>query len=461
MINQERIKNLLLELVQIDSHSRKEREVAQCIKKYCEEMGATVEIDNAGQAVGGNTGNVIARFAGTIPKAPSIMMSAHMDTVVPGEGVKPIVEGDIIRTDGTTVLGGDDKSGCAVIIEVIRCLQEQNIPHAPIEAIFSICEEVGLLGAKNVDVTKIKAKYGIVFDSDDPGFLFTKGPSSNHMEFRIHGLESHAGVAPEEGISAIKIAAEGLAAMKLGRIDQETTANIGQIEGGMATNIIPNLVVLKGEARSHSEEKLEAQTAHMQKCLEDAAAKYEVTVAGKTTKASVESHRRARLLIDGRAGQLSRGSAGPPGREAHGTGCEDHGLRRRLRRERVQSQRNRVRQSRHRHAGHSHSQGMARRQRHVRRRRNDSGNHEAQRRTGDEVRSPDITPRSGRQAANFLTEPRLLLQNRQRTFGLSQIPAKKALDALSRDLHNRVSGTDSSLWNSCRPKSQTKVRATF
>ena len=149
---------------------------------------------------------------------------------------------------------------------------------------------MGLLGAKNVDVSKLKCKYGIVFDSDDPGFLFTKGPSSNHMEFRIHGLESHAGVAPEEGISAIKIAAEGIANMKLGRIDQETTANIGQIEGGMATNIIPNLVVLRGEARSHSEQKLEAQTEHMKKCLEDAAAKYEVTVGGKTTKASVESH---------------------------------------------------------------------------------------------------------------------------------------------------------------------------
>src|SRR5216117_1540684 len=264
MINQERIKNLLLELVQIDSHSRKERDVAERIRKYCEEMGAQVEIDDAGSAV---SGNVIARFPGTIAGAASIMMSAHMDTVVPGEGVKPIVEGDIIRTDETTVLGGDDKSGCAVIIEVIRCLQEQNIPHTPIEAIFSICEEVGLLGAKNVDVAKLKAKYGIVFDSDDPGFLFTKGPSSNHMEFKIHGLESHAGVAPEEGISAIKIAAEGLATMKLGRIDPETTANIGEIHGGMATNIIPNLVVLKGEARSHSEEKLEAQTEHMKKCL--------------------------------------------------------------------------------------------------------------------------------------------------------------------------------------------------
>src|SRR6185503_16711614 len=290
MINQERIKNLLLELVQIDSHSRKERDVAERIKKYCEEMGAEVEIDDAGEKVGGNSGNVIARFPGTIPGAEAIMMSAHMDTVVPGEGVKPIVEGDIIRTDGTTVLGGDDKSGCAVIIETIRCLQEQNIPHTPIEAVFSICEEVGLLGAKNVDVSKLKSKFGIVFDSDDPGFLFTKGPSANHMQYRIHGLESHAGVAPEDGISAIKIAAEALAGMKLGRIDDQTTANIGEIHGGMATNIIPNLVVLKGEARSHSEDKLNAQTEHMEKCFQDAAAKYEVTVEGKTTKASVEAH---------------------------------------------------------------------------------------------------------------------------------------------------------------------------
>src|SRR2546423_11262603 len=219
MINQERIKNLLLELVQIDSVSREEREVAQRICTLCEEMGAEVEIDGAGSKVGGNTGNVIAGFPGTLPQAEAIMMSAHMDTVVPGRGVKPIVEGDIIRTDGSTVLGGDDKSGCAVIIETIRCLQEQNIPHAPIDAVFSICEEVGLLGAKHLDVSKLRARYGLVFDSDDPGFLFTKGPSANHMEFRIYGLESHAGVAPEDGISAIKIAAEAIAAMKLGRID--------------------------------------------------------------------------------------------------------------------------------------------------------------------------------------------------------------------------------------------------
>lgn len=289
MINQERIKSLLLELVQIDSISREERDVAERIKQICEEMGAEVFVDDAGEKVGGNTGNVIARFPGTLPDAEPIMMSAHMDTVVPGKGVKPIVEGDIIRTDGTTVLGGDDKSGCAVIIETVRCLQEQSIPHAPIDAVFSICEEVGLLGAKNLDMSKVRARFGLVFDSDDPGFLFTKGPSANHFEITIHGLESHAGVAPEQGISAIRIAAEGISAMKLFRIDDETTANVGVIRGGEATNIITNLVTLKGEARSLDDDKLEAQTAHMVKCLEDAAAKYEVTVDGVTTKARVEA----------------------------------------------------------------------------------------------------------------------------------------------------------------------------
>lgn len=288
MINRDRIKKLLLELIQIDSHSREEKEVALLLRKLCEEMGADVEVDDAGEKVGGNTGNVIARFKGNTP-GPAILMSAHMDTVVPGKGVKPIIEGDIIRTDGTTILGGDDKSGCAVIIETIRCLKEQNISHTDIEAVFTICEEVGLLGAKNVDVSKLKSRIGIIFDSDDPGFLFTKGPSQNYIEIKVHGLEAHAGVAPEEGISAIKIAAEAIAGMNLGHIDDETTANIGVIKGGMATNIIPNLVELKGEARSHSKEKLKAQSDHMVRRFEEAASKYEVTIEGKTSKASIEA----------------------------------------------------------------------------------------------------------------------------------------------------------------------------
>jgi tripeptide aminopeptidase len=330
MINQERIKNLLLELIQIDSHSREEREVALLLKRICEEMGAEVEIDDAGEKVGGNTGNVIARFKGNAP-GPAILMSAHMDTVVPGKGVKPIIEGDIIHTDGTTILGGDDKSGCAVIIETIRCLKEQNIPHTDIEVVFTICEEVGLLGAKNVDVSRLESRIGIIFDSDDPGFLFTKGPSQNYIDIKIHGLEAHAGVAPEEGISAIKIAAEAIAGMNLGRIDDETTANIGLINGGAATNIIPNLVELKGEARSHSAEKLKSQCDQMIRRFEEAASKYEVTVEGKTTKARVEAkveeaYEAMDVSDDSRVVQLVVGAAARLGKTvktlASGGGCD-------------------------------------------------------------------------------------------------------------------------------------------
>jgi tripeptide aminopeptidase len=288
MVNQERLKNLLLELLQIDSLSRKEGQVAARLKAICEEIGCEVEVDDAGAKVGGDTGNVIARLKGTNSSAPPILLSAHMDTVGPGEGVKPIVEGDIIRTDGTTVLGGDDKSGIAIIIELLRCLQEQNVPHPDIEVVFTVCEEVGLLGSKYVDVSKLKARYGLVLDSDDPGFLFTRGPATNHIEVVIRGLEAHAGIAPEEGISAIQVAGEALSQMKLGRIDHETTANIGLIGGGIAFNVVPNEVWLKCEARSIDIDKLTAQTEHMVRCFKDAVAQHTVTVGGKTTTARAE-----------------------------------------------------------------------------------------------------------------------------------------------------------------------------
>ena len=288
MINLERMRQTFLDLVQIDSHSRHERRVAEYLKRRCEALGAEVEIDDAGEKVGGDTGNLIARFRGTVRDAPPFLFSSHMDTVTPGEGIRPIVEGDIIRSDGRTILGSDDKSGIAIILETIQTLRERAIPHPDIEVVFSICEEIGLLGAKHLDEKRLRARLGIVFDAEDPNEIFTRGPSGNHIEFRIHGLEAHAGIAPEQGISAIKIAAEAIAAMRLGRIDEETTANIGQIEGGRATNIIPNLVTLKGEARSLDERKLEEQTRHMVECVHRAAERYEVTLDGKTIRARVE-----------------------------------------------------------------------------------------------------------------------------------------------------------------------------
>ena len=288
-INEERVKNLLIELIKIDSLSRKERDVALRLKREMEELGATVWIDDAGEKVGGNTGNLIAHFRGNAPNAQPLLLSAHMDTVVPGEGIVPVLDGDILRTDGRTVLGGDDKSGVAIICEVMRIIKEEKIPCSDIDIVFTICEEAGLIGAKCLDVSRLRAKTGLVLDSDSVGFLFTKAPAANRMEFRVHGLEAHAGVCPERGVNAIKVAADGIARMKLGRIDHETTANIGVVEGGMAVNIVPNLVILKGEARSHSAEKLAAQTQHMRACLEEAAARHTLESDGDHFVATVEA----------------------------------------------------------------------------------------------------------------------------------------------------------------------------
>jgi tripeptide aminopeptidase len=289
LINQERLKNFLIELIKIDSLSRKERDVAMRLKREMEELGATVSIDDAGEKVGGNVGNLIAHFSGNVPRSQPLLLSAHMDTVVPGEGIVPILDGNILHTDGRTVLGGDDKSGVAIICEVLRVVKENRLPCSDVDVVFTICEEAGLIGAKCLDVGKLRARTGLVLDSDSVGFLFTKAPAANRIEFRVHGLEAHAGVCPEKGINAIKVAAEGIAQMRLGRIDHETTANLGVVEGGMAVNIVPNQVILRGEARSHSEEKLNRQTEHMKSCLEDAAARHVLELDGKQYAATVEA----------------------------------------------------------------------------------------------------------------------------------------------------------------------------
>ncbi|MEK7379178.1 MAG: M20/M25/M40 family metallo-hydrolase, partial [Candidatus Binatota bacterium] len=184
---------------------------------------------------------------------------------------------------------GDDKSGIAIILEALRVVREKNLPCSDLDVVFTICEEVGLVGAKCLDVSRLKARRGFVLDSGLVGYLFTRAPAANRMEFSIHGLEAHAGVCPEKGISAIQVASEAISTMRLGRIDNETTANIGLIEGGIAVNIIPGSVRLKGEARSHSEEKLEQQTRHMLRCLEEAAARHALQLDGKHFSAGVEA----------------------------------------------------------------------------------------------------------------------------------------------------------------------------
>lgn len=255
-----------MELIQIDSHSGKEGAIAKVLVKKLEEMGLEVTIDDAGVKAGGETGNVIAKLKGT-KNGPTILFSAHMDTVTPGEGVKPIVKDGVIYSDGTTVLGGDDKAGIAAILEGIRVIKENNIEHSDVEVVFSIWEEGGLFGAKYLDTSKISAEYGFVLDSGGaPGEIIIQA-AQDKVNAKIIGKPAHAGVAPEEGVSAIMIAARAIDNMRLLRIDEETTANIGTISGGIATNIVAPEVTIKAEARSINEEKLTAQTAHMVEVL--------------------------------------------------------------------------------------------------------------------------------------------------------------------------------------------------
>ncbi len=270
MIQADRIRDLLLELVRIDSLSKREGHIAKRLATELSELGADVEFDDAGAKVGGEIGNLIAHVRGTTD-APPLLLCAHMDTVEPGVGVKPVVEGDVIRTDGTTVLGGDDKSGVAIILECLRVCRERSLRHPPLEIVFTICEELGLLGARHLDITRVRARAGLVFDSDAVGFVFTRAPGSNHLEVVVRGRAAHAGMAPEQGVSAIQVAADAISRMRLGRIDAETTANLGVVSGGRAVNIIPDEVRILGEARSHDAAKLDAQCAHMRSCFEDAA----------------------------------------------------------------------------------------------------------------------------------------------------------------------------------------------
>jgi tripeptide aminopeptidase len=288
MINRERMTDVVLDLVRIDSHSKEEKDVAAYLIRALGEIGCEVRVDDAGEKVGGNTGNVIARLPSTAPGAAPLLLSAHMDTVPPGKGVKPVRETDRIRTDGTTILGGDDKSGLAIILEVLRVAKEREIAHGELEIAFTICEEIGLLGAKHLDAGALNARRGFVLDSNDASLLFTRAPSADHFEFTIHGLESHAGVAPELGISAVRVAAEAIASMPLGRIDPQTTSNVVIVEGGGATNVVPNRCVVRGESRSLDDGRLDETTAAIRRSFQDAAARHTAMVDGKLRRAWVE-----------------------------------------------------------------------------------------------------------------------------------------------------------------------------
>ncbi len=274
MINQERIVEEFIKYVKISSPTKSEGKFAEFISGELKALGLDVTIDDAGPKVGSDTGNVIAKLKGTV-EGETILFSCHMDTVSPGMDIKPIIKDGTIYSDGTTILGGDNKAGIAAIVEAIRILKEENIPHGDIEISFSIYEEGGLHGAKNLDYAQFESKKAFILDSGgDPGQIIIQGPAQDKLDFKVIGRPAHAGVCPEEGISAIMVASEAISNMKLLRIDEETTANIGSMEGGGPTNVVVPEVVVKAEARSLDNDKLKAQSDHMVACFEVAAEKF-------------------------------------------------------------------------------------------------------------------------------------------------------------------------------------------
>lgn len=286
MINKERILSEFFELVKINCPSRNEREVADVLKNRLTKLGFSVKEDDIGEKIGGNCGNVFAYLKGSVSGAPTVMLNAHMDCVQPCAGIEPVLKDGVITSAKDTILAADNKAGVAAIMEAVRVITELKVPHGDIQVIFTVAEDGGLDGARNLDKANLQADFGYSFDaSGSPGEIITMAPGQNSILVTMYGKSAHAGVAPEEGINAITVAGKALAELKQGRIDFETTANVGIIGGGVATNIVPDKVELKCEARSRNMEKLEAQCRHMKETFEQAAAAHGARAEVTVTKA--------------------------------------------------------------------------------------------------------------------------------------------------------------------------------
>lgn len=270
-INAERLAQVFTAMCTIDSPSGEEAGMANFLKDLftLEFPEAIILEDNSSSVTGSDSNNMIVHFPGELPGEP-IFFNCHLDTVEPSRGVKVVRDGSRFSSAGDTVLGGDDKGGIAILIEAIRTIKEASLAHLPFELVFTTCEEVGLRGAKALDISLVRAKEGYALDSTGVDLLITGAPAANHFHFTITGAAAHAGLHPERGINAIQLAARCLADITLGRLDEESTANIGRITGGKATNIVPENVRVEGEVRSHSMEKLATFTQQIKDTVQSA-----------------------------------------------------------------------------------------------------------------------------------------------------------------------------------------------
>lgn len=275
MINEYRLVELFKSLCLINAPSLQEADCSAFVKKHLEDMGLEVFEDNAAQQMGGNSNNVIAWLRGDLPDAPKIMLSAHLDTVEPTEGLVIEEVDGVFRSASDTILGADDKGGMAPIIEAVQCIKDSGESHGDICMVFTIGEEIGLIGAKAAPIEDLHLDFGFVLDTGPPvGSFVNRTATHDKMTVVIHGLPAHSGKDPEKGISAIQVAADAIHGMKLGRIGPETTANIGIIEGGTAVNVVCPKVKIRAEARSTDVTELDAQIDHMISKFEEAATKW-------------------------------------------------------------------------------------------------------------------------------------------------------------------------------------------
>jgi tripeptide aminopeptidase len=248
--------SLFTELAAVPSPPGDERAVADVVAEYMRSLGLDVSEDDAGARIGSNAGNLYARVDATHGGTP-LFLCAHLDTVPPEAGIVPVLEDGVIRNSAGTILGADNKSAVAVMLEATRRLLAENRPHAGLELLFTPMEEVGLYGAGAFDHERLRAHVGYVYDQAAPiGEVILGAPHSQSMNVKVHGRAAHAGMFPEEGRSAIAAAAKAIADFKLGRVDQDTTANVGLISGGTAGNIVPEWCTFLVDVRSHDQDKL-------------------------------------------------------------------------------------------------------------------------------------------------------------------------------------------------------------
>lgn len=274
MTERTRLLDTFLTLVTTDTQTKREGRMADLLEARLRAMGFSVQRDEAGERIGGETGNLIAKRKGNRGSAP-LLLCAHMDRVSPGTGIKPQIKDGVITSDGTTILGADDAAGLAAILEGVQRAIEQGMDMPDLEVVFTIAEEGGLNGSKNLDFSLLSAREAYIIDSSTPvGSIVNQAPAQTKVTYRVIGKAAHGGVEPEKGINALVVAAHALTRMKLGRIDAETTANLGIARGGAATNIVMDTFEMQGDVRSLVTEKMEAQVRHMTEIFERTAAEF-------------------------------------------------------------------------------------------------------------------------------------------------------------------------------------------